>query len=158
MTEWLSLHTWSSLSPKVAESGFESHLCKYQGLPWWLELLKNLPAMQETWVWPLGQEDPRIRKIPWRREWPPTPVFLPREFHGQRSLVGYSLWGSVESDTAERLYIIPKSVHLPSILGWSTGKYIGMSVKTLGCDIYYRLLTWAIYFISLSLCLFICSA
>ena len=32
--------------------------------------------------------DPWIRKIPWRREWQPTPVFLPRESHGQRSLVG----------------------------------------------------------------------
>ena len=35
----------------------------------------------------------RIRKIPWRREWLPTPVFLPGEFHGQRSLEGYSPWG-----------------------------------------------------------------
>ena len=32
-------------------------------------------------------------KIPWRRKWQPTPVFLPGESHGQRSLVGYSLWG-----------------------------------------------------------------
>ena len=42
--------------------------------------------------------DPRIGKIPWRRQWQPTPVFLPREFHGQRSLVGYSPWGHKESD------------------------------------------------------------
>ena len=34
-----------------------------------------------------------VRKILWRRVWQPTPVFLPRESHGQRSLVGYSLWG-----------------------------------------------------------------
>ena len=34
--------------------------------------------------------DPWVRKIPWRREWLPIPVFLPGEFHGQRSLVGYS--------------------------------------------------------------------
>ena len=33
-----------------------------------------------------------------RRQWQPTPVFLPREFHGQRSLVGYSPWGHKESD------------------------------------------------------------
>ena len=33
------------------------------------------------------------------RKWQPTPVFLPREFHGQRSLVGYSPWGHEESDT-----------------------------------------------------------
>ena len=43
------------------------------------------------------------RKIPWRREWQPTPVFLPGEFHGQRSPAGYSLWGCKESDTTERL-------------------------------------------------------
>ena len=35
-----------------------------------------------------------IRKIPWRRQWQPTPVFLPGESHGQRSMVGYSPWGS----------------------------------------------------------------
>jgi len=34
--------------------------------------------------------NPWVRKIPWRREWLPTPVFLPGEFHGQKSLAGYS--------------------------------------------------------------------
>ena len=38
-----------------------------------------------------------VGKIPWREEWLPTPVFLPGESHGQRSLVGYSLWGLIES-------------------------------------------------------------
>ena len=45
----------------------------------------------------LGQE------VPLRREWQPTPVFLPGEFHGLRSLAGYSPWGRKESDTTERL-------------------------------------------------------
>ena len=40
--------------------------------------------------------NPGIGKIPWRRKWQPTPVFLPRESHGQRSLVGYSPWGCKE--------------------------------------------------------------
>ena len=44
-----------------------------------------------------------VGKIPWRREWLPTPVFLPREFHGQRSLAGYSPWGHKESDMIEQL-------------------------------------------------------
>ena len=57
----------------------------------------NLPAVQETWI------DPWVRKVPWRREWSPTPVFLPGEFHGQRSLAGYSPWGCRKLDTAERL-------------------------------------------------------
>ena len=46
---------------------------------------------------------PTLGKISWRREWLPTPVFLPGEFQGQRSLVGYSPWGCKESDTTEWL-------------------------------------------------------
>ena len=45
--------------------------------------------------------DPWVGKIPWRKAWQPTPVFLPGESHGQRSLVGYSLWGCKELDTTE---------------------------------------------------------
>ena len=44
---------------------------------------------------------PWVRKILWRREWLPTPVFLPREFHGQRRLAGYSPWGHKGLDTTE---------------------------------------------------------
>ena len=51
------------------------------------QMAKNLPAMQKTCVQPLGQEEPL------RREWQPTPVFLPGEFYRQRNLVGYSPWG-----------------------------------------------------------------
>ena len=43
--------------------------------------------------------DPWIRKIPWRRKWKPTPVFLPGKSHEQRSLMGYSPWAHKESDT-----------------------------------------------------------
>ena len=53
---------------------------------------------QEAWVQSLGPEDP------WRRKWQPMPVFLPGEFHGQRSLVGYSPQGLKESDTTEQLH------------------------------------------------------
>ena len=48
--------------------------------------------------------DPWVGKIPWRRKWQPIPVFLPGEFHGQRSLEGYSLWGHKESDMTEQLH------------------------------------------------------
>ena len=47
--------------------------------------------------------DPWVGKIPRSRKWQPTPVFLPGEFHGQRSLVGYSPQGHKESDTTEQL-------------------------------------------------------
>ena len=60
--------------------------------------LKRLPAVQETGL------DPWVGKIPWRRKWQPTPVFLPGGSHGWRSLVGYSPWGHKESDTTERLH------------------------------------------------------
>ena len=59
--------------------------------------VKNLPTVQEIWVQFLGQEDP------WRRKLKLTPVFLSGEFHGQRSLEGYSPQGHKESDTTEKL-------------------------------------------------------
>ena len=48
------------------------------------QMVRNLPIIQETWVWSLGWEDPL------EKEWLPTPVFLPGEFHGPRSWVVYS--------------------------------------------------------------------
>ena len=47
--------------------------------------------------------NPLVRKIPWRRAWQPTLVFLPGEFHGQRSLVSYSAQVHKESDVTEQL-------------------------------------------------------
>ena len=58
--------------------------------------VKNLPAMKETWVQSLGQEDPLEKGMD-------TPVFLPREFHRQRNLAGCSPWSRKEWDTTERL-------------------------------------------------------
>ena len=50
----------------------------------------------------------RTGKIPWRREWQPTPVFLPEESHGPRSLAGSSPRGHIESDTTEQLQTRPE--------------------------------------------------
>ena len=58
-------------------------------------MVKNLPAALETGF------NPWVEKIPLRREWLPTPVFLPGEVHGQRSLAGYSPWGCKELNTPE---------------------------------------------------------
>ena len=69
--------------------------------------LKHLPAMQETWVQSLGQEDPLVKEMATHSTillFFFTPVFLPGESHGRRSLVGYSPWGRKESDTTERLH------------------------------------------------------
>ena len=61
--------------------------------PWWLH------GKEFTCQCKRCRFDPWVRKIPWRRKWQPTPVFLPGKFHGQRSLVGYNPWGCKESDT-----------------------------------------------------------
>ena len=66
-----------------------------------------------------SEEDPGrlsswVRKIPWRREWQPTPIFLPGESHGQRNLAGYSPSGRKEWDTTEQLtltYMQSKTRH-----------------------------------------------
>ena len=68
-----------------------------RGLPWWLRRQRIcLPCSRPGF-------DPLVEKILWRNEWLHTPVFLPRESHGQRSLVGYSPQGQKESDMTERL-------------------------------------------------------
>ena len=55
-------------------------------------MVKNLPAMQETQVQSLDWEDPLEKGMA------TTPVFLPGEFHEQRSLAGYDPWGHQESE------------------------------------------------------------
>ena len=62
------------------------------GLPWWLSWLRIFLR------WRIPGFDPRVGKIPWRRERLPTPVFWPGEFHGL-----YNPWGHKEPDTTERL-------------------------------------------------------
>ena len=57
-------------------------------------MVKRLPTVFKTWV----------EEVSWRRKWQPTPVFLPGESHGWRSLVGYSPWGRKGSDTNEQLH------------------------------------------------------
>ena len=59
-------------------------------------MVNSLPAMRAKF-------DSWVGKIPWRREWQPTPVFMPGELHGQRSLAGYSPWARKESNMTERL-------------------------------------------------------
>ena len=56
--------------------------------------------------------NPWVRKIPWSSKWQPTPVCLPGEFCGERSLAGYSPWGHKESDTTEWIILS----HFPTVL------------------------------------------
>ena len=71
---------------------------------WGLSLVKNLLQRERP------RNDPWVGKIPWRREWLPIPVFLPGEFYGEESLMGYSKLGHEESDTAEQLNISSTAV------------------------------------------------
>ena len=82
-----------------------------------IQELKNLPAVQEKWIWSLCPEDP------WRRKWQPSPVFLPGKPHGQRSLAGYSPWGPKELDMNEQL-----STHL-----------LALTVSLSSCFLYFQL-------------------
>ena len=76
------------------------------------QMVKNRLAMQEKGL------DPWVRKIPWKKEWQPTPVFLPGKSHGQRGLVDYCPWGRkrIRHDSAQHTHIIwitlPKSITL----------------------------------------------
>jgi len=93
------------------------------GLPWWLTV-KNPPAMQETRVrsW--------VRKIPWRRKWNPLYYSCLENPHGQRSLVGNSLWGCKESDMIKVTYHSPAFFPLMQELRWSAGRPVVTGLRT----------------------------
>ena len=78
--------------------------------------------------------DPWVRKIPWRRKWQPTPVFLPGKSHGQRSLVGYDPWGCNELDTTEQLnHSSDKSApSTPQMYVWRSSGYNSIHQQHLG--------------------------
>ena len=81
----------TSLKANIYDHIWERPHCFNQDHTWkWASLMtqtiKNQTAVWETWVWSLDQEDPLEKGML------PTPVFLPEEFHRQRSLIGYSLW------------------------------------------------------------------
>ena len=79
---YISPFSWSSVISFINCFNFQQSVCLQCGRPGF---------------------DPWVRKIPWRRKWQPTPVFLPGEPHGQRSLVDCSP-RVAESDTTERLH------------------------------------------------------
>ena len=73
------------------------------------QTIKNLPTVQETWVQSLD-----FGKIPWRRKWQPTSLFLPEKSLGQRSLAGYSPLVHNESGTTEQWNAPTHSVQFSS--------------------------------------------
>ena len=83
---------------RLSEFPFHYHLLLILWASLVAQTIKNLPSMQET------RFDPWVGKIRWRRKRQPTPVFLPGESHGQRSLVGCSPWACKELDRTEWLH------------------------------------------------------
>ena len=83
----------------VARLSNNPGLHSHGGLPWWLSREGICLRCKRRGF------NPCVRKIPWRKEWQPTPVFLPGEFHGQRNLMGYSPWSHKESGTTDQLRI-----------------------------------------------------
>ena len=95
----LALHTTWSYTVRLF-SYSQRTLCSLSIINWFLKLFQVYRIHLQCGR--LGF-DPWVGKIPWRREGQPTLVFLPGEFHGQRSLAGYSPWGCKESDTTKQL-------------------------------------------------------
>ena len=78
-------------------SVFALHCGNVMGLPQWLSRSRTHLQCRRC------RFNPWVRKISWKRAWQPTPVFLPGESHGQRSLVGFGPWRHKESDTLKWL-------------------------------------------------------
>ena len=91
-------------------------------------VVKNKPDKQEM------QFRSRVGKIPWRRKWQPTPIFLLRKSHGQRSLEGYSPWSHKELDTTEpwRRAWQPTPVFLPGESPWAEETAGSMGLQRVG--------------------------
>ena len=78
--------------------------------------------------------DPWVGKIPWRRNWQSTPVFLPGEFHGQRSPVGYSPWDHKELDMTEQL---THTLHILKGIKWNKSLYLESHRHSLSsCEVF----------------------
>ena len=100
------------VSPHLPSAGHSSHPCGRETLV--SQTLSKFFLHNESHLWWLRWQRiclllgdagsiPELGQIPWRRAWQHTPVFLPEEFHGQRSLVGYRSQGCKELDMTERL-------------------------------------------------------
>ena len=95
-------HKFSGAQPSLSEKDMAPHSSTLAWKILWTEEPGRLQSMgsvrvRHDWVASLSL----VTLMHWRRKWQPTPVFLPGEFQGRRSLVGRHLWGCTESDTTE---------------------------------------------------------
>ena len=84
--------------------------------------------------------DPWVGKIPWRKAWQPTPVFLPGESHGQRNLAGYSPWGHKESGTTWNSLAHTQTTQ--GFLGGSVVKNLCLQCRRRGFEPWIRKIPW----------------
>ena len=89
---------WSADFNRIPERQSYEALPPLVGLPRWLSGKEPTYQCRKC---RRHRFDPWVRKIPWRRKWQPTLVFLPEKSCGQRSMVGCSPWGCKESDMTE---------------------------------------------------------
>ena len=124
---------WSQQSSRVLHRCTAQPVCCSLRSKWWravpLALQPGDPRSKDPICqcrgWKRTGFDPWVEKIPCRREWQPTPVFLPGEFHGQRSLGHYIVHGVSKSRTPTeavskqaRLFKRRETVHFQCILGY----------------------------------------
>ena len=102
MTEWLHFHFYTSFILIYSEKAMVPHSSILAWKIPWMEEPGGLQSMGSQRVghdW--GTSLSPFTFMHWRRKWHPTPVFLPGESQGWRSLVGCHLWCHTESDTTE---------------------------------------------------------
>ena len=104
---WLS---WASTDLSTLGGIFLKHEYFSQGIRWWLIWSRVCLQCRRSGF------NPWVGKIPWRRKWQPTPVFLPRKSHGWRSLAGYTPWCGKELDRTERLHFISHTVLFQKVI------------------------------------------
>ena len=90
---WKDIHKCQQQQPLVVGI---CYMFLIFGLPWWISGKESICQCRRPGF------DSWVRKIPWRKKWQLTPVFLPGKSHGQRSLEGYSPWGYKELDTTQQ--------------------------------------------------------
>ena len=107
-----SKHSWRfSFSPRTSFAGHLAGILvglMYTHGPL-KKIMESCTGMEQNRRHERHLFDPWVGKVPWRRKWQPTPVFLPGKSHGQRSLAGCSPWGCKESDMTEELSTQPRT-------------------------------------------------
>ena len=97
-TSLACLDSWDTYIKHLASFFLSCVFQQQKGLPRWHS------GKESTYQCRRRGFEPWVRKIPWRRKWQPTPVFLSGKFHGQKSLAGYSQWSRKELDTTEHAF------------------------------------------------------